>query len=258
MQQKFHLVNRVPYKPVPDISLAGAYELALDSRSDYKSAQAQLRAAVLRRSAAWKGYLPSVGLSGTYGVLGYTPDGMAPNYTAAAALNIPIFQGGKVQADVKEADAVLKERQAQADNLKARIEQEVQDSILDLKAAAKQVEVAKTGLDFAQQALAQSQDRFAAGVTNNVEVIQAQQQLAAANDTYIASLFAHNIGKVLLARSIGNAEQIVKQYLAGNPALPPSVFVPGAPPPGSSATKPPAPTTAPGNAPSTPNPQQPN
>ena len=245
MQQKFRLVNRVPYAPVPDIALNGAYELALATRSDYKAALAQLRAAELRRSAAWKGRLPSVEASGTYGVLGYTPDAMAPNYSAAATLNIPIFQGGKVRADIQETEAVLKERQAQADNLKARVEQEVQDSILDLKAAAQQVEVARTGLDLAQQVVAQSQDRFAAGVTNNVEVIQAQQQLASANDQFIASLYAHNIAKVLLARSIGNAEQMVKQYLAGNPALPPSVVAPTTAPPGSSATQPPAQTTTP-------------
>ena len=72
----------------------------------------------------------------------------------------------------------------------------------------------RTGLDYAQQTLEQSQDRFAAGVTNNVEVIQAQQQLASANDQYIASLYGHNIAKVLLARAIGNAEQAVKQYLS--------------------------------------------
>lgn len=248
--QKFRLVNRVPYAPVPDLAITGAYQLALETRSDYKAAQAQLRAAELRRSGSVKEYLPSIGLSGTYGVLGYHPDSMAPNYSAAATLNIPIFQGGKVQADVKQADAELKERQAQADNLKARIEQEVEDSILDLKAAARQVDVAKTGLEFAQQALAQSQDRFAAGVTNNVEVIQAQQQLASANDQYIAGLYAHNIAKVLLARSIGNAEQIVKQYLAGNPALPPSVFAPSQAP----TQVPPQPD----KPPTPPQPQQPN
>ncbi|MFZ1133401.1 MAG: TolC family protein [Candidatus Korobacteraceae bacterium] len=253
VRQKFHLVNRVPYASVPDIALTGAYDLALATRPDFKAVQAQLRAAELRRSAAWKGRLPSVGLSGTYGVLGYHPDAMAPNYSAAATLNIPVFQGGRIEADIKEADAVFKERQAQADNMKGRIEQEVEDSILDLKAAAQQVDVAKIGLDFAQQALAQSQDRFAAGVTNNVEVVQAQQQLASANDQYIASLFAHNIAKVLLARSIGNAEQMVKQYLAGNPALPPAVVAP----PG--AAQPTAPTPAPGSTPPpTPNPNQPN
>ena len=259
VHQKFKLVNRVPYAPVPDIALNGAYELALATRSDYKAAQAQLRAAELRRSAAWKGRLPSVEAAGTYGVLGYHPDSMAPNYSAAATLNIPIFQGGKVQADIKETDAILKERQAQADNLKARIEQDVEDSILDLKAAAQQVEVARTGLDLAQQVVAQSQDRFAAGVTNNVEVIQAQQQLASANDQFITSLYAHNIAKVLLARSIGNAEQMVKQYLSGNSALPPSVVVPDAGASGPTAGQPPAQTATPKNDTSaTPNPQQPN
>ena len=251
VRQKFHLVNRVPYAPVPEIALTGAYDLALATRPDFKAAQAQLHAAELRKSAAWKERLPSLGLSGAYGVLGYHPDAMAPNYSAAATLNVPVFQGGRIEADIKEADAVLKERQAQAENLKARIEQDVEDSILDLRAAAQQVDVAKIGLDFAHQALAQSQDRFAAGVTNNVEVVQAQQQLASANDQYIASLYAHNIAKVLLARSIGNAEQMVKQYLAGNPALPPAVVAP----PGTA--QPPATVPAPSTTPPpTPNPNQ--
>lgn len=246
VQQKYRLVDRLPYKDLPEVNVNGAVDLALVTRSDYKAAQSQLKAAQLRRSSAWKQHLPSVTASGAYGVLGYHFDDMAPNYSAAATLNIPIFQGGRIQADVSAADAQLKEAQAQADNLRGRIEQEVEDSILDLRAAARQVDVAKTGLDLAQQTVTQSQDRFAAGVTNNVEVIQAQQQLAAANDQYISSLFAHNIAKVLLARSIGNAEQMVKQYLAGNPALPPTVVSP-------------TPQSVPEKNPSTsPNPQQPN
>ena len=237
-RQKFRLVNRVPYHPLPDIDLQSAYEQALQTRPDYQAALAFLRSAQLSREAAWKQRLPSIGLAGEYGVLGTTPDAMSPNWSAAATLRIPIFQGGKVEADVQQAEAILKQRQAQVDNLRGRIEQDVQDALLDLKAAGQQVEVAKLGLDLAEQALGQSQDRFAAGVTNNVEVIQSQQQLAAANEQYIASLYAHNIAKVLLARAIGNAEQVVKQYLgqpgsiepshgavppnsSGNPALPP-------------------------------------
>ena len=229
VQQKFRLVNRVPYHPLPEMELEGAYERALQTRPDYQAALASLRAAQLSREAAWKQRLPSIGLAGEYGVLGTTPDTMAPNWSAAATLRIPIFQGGKVEADVQQADAILKQRQAQVDNLRGRIEQDVQDALLDLKAAAQQVEVASLGLDLAQQALGQSQDRFAAGVTNNVEVVQAQQQLASANEQYIASLYAHNIAKVLLARAIGNAERVVKQYLGqpgstepSNGATPPS------------------------------------
>jgi hypothetical protein len=186
-------------------------------------------------------------------VLGFNPSSLAPNWTAAATLAIPIFEGGRIEADVQQAEAVLKERQAQVDNLRGSIEQDIENALLDLKAAAEQVEVAKTGLDYAQQTLAQSQDRFAAGVTNNVEVIQAQQQLASANEQYIASLFQHNIGKVLLARAIGNAEQAVKQYLSqpgstapGNPVTPPGNTAPQNPgtPPGN--VTPPNPAVPPG------------
>ena len=213
VQQKFRLVNRVPYHPLPQMELETAYERALQTRYDYQAALASLRSAQLSREAAWKQRLPSIGMAGEYGVLGFTPDAMAPNWAAAATLRIPIFLGGKVEADVGQAEAVLKQRRAEVDDLRGRIEQDVQDALLDLKAAAQQVEVARLGLDLAQQTLGQSQDRFAAGVTNNVEVIQAQQQLALATELYIASLYAHNIGKVLLARAIGNAEQVVKQYL---------------------------------------------
>ena len=238
VKQKFRLVNRVPYEPLPEAATENAFERALQTRPDYQAALASLRAAKYNEQAAWQQRLPSLGVSGNYGVLGYTPSSLAPNWTAAATLAIPIFQGGRVEADVAQSKSVLKERQAQVDSLRGSIEQDVENALLDLKAAAEQVEVAKTGLDFAQQTLEQSQDRFAAGVTNNVEVIQAQQQLASANEQYIASLYAHNIAKVLLARSIGNAEQAVRGYLSqpGN-VLPAAPANPNAP-----ATAPNSPT----------------
>jgi outer membrane protein TolC len=243
--QRFSLVNRVPYHPLPEMELQNAYARALQTRPDYQAALAALRAAQLSREAAWKQRLPSIGFAGEYGVLGTTPDSMSPNWTAAATLKIPIFQGGKVEADVQQTDAVLKQRQAQVDDMRGRIEQDVEDAILDLKAAGQQVEVAKLGLDYAQQALGQSQDRFAAGVTNNVEVIQAQQQLASANDRYISSLYAHNIAKVLLARAIGNAEQAVQQYLAAPGSTVPAT---GAAGPGSAGnTSESMPNAAPGS-----------
>lgn len=231
--QKFRLVNRVPYHPLPEVDLEGAYARALETRPDYQAALTLLRSAQLKEQAAWKEHLPSIDLSGGYGVLGNQPSSISPNWTAIASLNIPIFQGGRIRSDTQQAQAVLKQRQAQVDNLKAQIEQEIQNALLDLKAAAEQVEVAKIGLDLAQQTVEQSQDRFSAGVTNNVEVIQAQQQLASANDQYITSLYAHNIAKVLLARAIGNAEQVVKQYLSEPGSTVPSSVppTPGSAPP---------------------------
>ena len=213
VSQKFRLVNRVPYHPLPESEIANAYERALQTRPDYQAALASLKAAQYRLQAAWQQRLPSIGFAGNFGELGFTPSSLGPNWTAAATLNIPIFEGGRVESDVEQARSIVKDRQAQVDNLKGSIEQDIDNALLDLKAAAQQVEVATTGLDYAQQALQQSHDRFAAGVTNNVEVIQSQQQLASANEQYIASLYGYNIAKVLLARAIGNAEQAVKQYL---------------------------------------------
>ncbi|MGB8886904.1 MAG: TolC family protein [Candidatus Korobacteraceae bacterium] len=250
VQQKFRLVNRVPYHPLPEMDEQAAFAQALQTRPDYKAALATLRSAQLSREAAWKQRLPSIGFTGQYGVLGTTPDSMSPNWTWAGTLQIPIFEGGKIEADIQRTQAVLQQRQAQVDNLRGSIEQDIEDSFLDIKAAAQQVEVGKTGLEYAQQTLEQSQDRFAAGVTNNVEVIQAQQQLASANDQYIASLYAYNIAKVLLARAIGNAEQAVKQYLSE-----PGSTLPANPPPGGTTapTPPvtPAPAPMPGISPNT-------
>jgi outer membrane protein TolC len=87
--------------------------------------------------------------------------------------------------------------------------------MLDLNAAADQVQVAESSVNLAQQTLTQAQDRFSAGVTDNLEVIQAQEALASANENYIASLYAHNLAKVEFAKAIGYAEQGVKNYLKG-------------------------------------------
>jgi outer membrane protein TolC len=250
--QKYRLVDRVPYRELPPAQVANAYERALQTRPDYQAALASLRAAQLSLDSAWQQRLPSIGFMGNYGVLGYTPSSLAPSWTAAATLNIPIFEGERIESDVQQARSIVKQRQALVDNLRGSIEQDVDDALLDLKAAAEQVEVGKIGLDYAQQTLEQSQDRFGAGVTNNVEVIQAQQQLASANDQYIASLYGFNIAKVLLARAIGNAEEAVKQYLSepGNlqPSAPPTVPTGPATPAPQNAPPPQQPSTGPSAA----------
>jgi outer membrane protein TolC len=197
------------------------------TRPDYLALDQQVKAAELQKRAAEAERLPSLGISGDYGVLGTHPDNAFPTWTVGAGIKIPIFQGGKVEADIRQADAVLQQRKAQRDDMRGRIEQDVADAILDVSAAAEQVEVAKATLDYAQQTLTQSQDRFSAGITNNIEVIQAQEALANANQQYISSLYSHNIAKVLLARALGAAEQTLRQVLsddqtpaAGSVAIP--------------------------------------
>jgi len=87
--------------------------------------------------------------------------------------------------------------------------------LLDLNSAAEQVEVARSSVELAEESLAQSRDRFTAGVTDNLEVVQAQESVASAHENYIQSLYAHNLAKIELARAIGDAEQGGKRYLKG-------------------------------------------
>jgi len=112
-----------------------------------------------------------------------------------------------------QAEATLRRARQQLENLRGQIEADLRNAFLDLSSAADQVEVARSSVDLATQTLAQARDRFAAGVTDNLEVVQAQESVASANESYISSLYAHNLAKVELARAEGDAEAAVKRYL---------------------------------------------
>ncbi len=217
LAQQFRLTTEAPYRPNPPIPLDVALERAFGSRADYQAVLAQQRAAEFSYRAATAERLPSIQLYSDYGVLGPEAGHSHGTFTSAATLEVPIFQGGKIRADEESAQAVLQQRRAQTQDARVRVEYEVRSSFLDLNSAAQQVDVARSSLALATDTLQQARDRFAAGVTNNIEVIQAQESLALTNENYIASLLAHNLAKLALARSLGEAETAVKQYLGGTP-----------------------------------------
>ena len=213
--QEFELADKAPYEafPIPDLetSLQRAYSL----RSDYKAARDRVVAAQLERSAATAGYFPTVDMAVNFGDIGKVPGDVLPTYQVLGTLNIPIFQGGRVHGDALQAEAKLRQAQAQMADVRAQIDQDIRNALLDLKSSADRVEVAQSSVDLAEQALTQSQDRFSAGVTDNLEVIQAQEAAAAAHESLISSLYLHNLAKVSFARALGRAEEGVREYLKG-------------------------------------------
>jgi outer membrane protein TolC len=211
--QEFSLSDKVPYEPLTALSVEESLRRAYESRSDYQAALQQVRAAQLFRNAATAEYYPTVDIAANYGDSGITAGNSHGVFMVSGTLQIPIFQGGKVHADVLQAESQLKQSQQQLSNLRGQIDYDVRVALLDLNAAADQVEVARSQVDLADQTLTQARDRFAAGVTDNLEVVQAQESVAAANENYISGLYAHNLAKVELARAIGYAEEGVKQYL---------------------------------------------
>ena len=211
--QEFVLTDKAPYEPFVTLGLEESLRRAYGLRPDYLAAQEQVRAAEHFRAAATAEHYPALGVAADYGDIGITPDNSHGTFDFHGTLNIPIFAGGKTHADVLQAEATLRQVRSQLEDLRGRIDYEVRTAMLDLNAAADQVEVARRSVDLAEQTLAQSRDRFTAGVTDNLEVVQAQESVASAHESYITALYAHNLAKVELVKAMGYAEEGVKRYL---------------------------------------------
>jgi len=214
--QPFTLSDEIPNVSTPDITLQEAVERAYATRPDYRAALERVEAAEAAREAIRGEHLPSVKVTADYGGIGLSVPEVQGTFSIVGALNVPIFDGNRTKGRLLEADADVRGRQAELDDLKAGIYYDVQTALLDLKATREQFDVATRGRDLASQQLTESRDRFAAGVADNIEVVQAQQAVALANEQYIAALYGYDVAKALLARGIGVAEDAIRQFLGGN------------------------------------------
>jgi outer membrane protein TolC len=213
--QRFRLTDPMPVALLAPPSPEEAVDRAWGGRADLKAAQARVAAAESRRHSALGEGLPALSVSADYGTIGNDPGNAQATYTLGAALKVPIFEGGRVQGRIREAEARVREETARFEDLRARIYYEVQTAFLALRSAEERVRVTEKALDLGREQLGQAQDRFAAGVASNIDVVQAQEALATATEDHIASLFAHNLAKVSLARAMGGAEGNYIQFLRG-------------------------------------------
>ena len=213
--QQFQLTDTVPYAPLPEINIDQSLQQAYRERPEYLAAESRVRSAEIAVKAAKGEALPSLQLNGDFGGLGKTPATMENTYTVSAGVRIPIFQGGRVRADVAQAETDLRQTRLQLDDLHNRIELEVRSAALDVKTSDQQVAVAKQSIGLAAEQLKQAQDRYAAGVSGSLEVVQAQEAVATSNETYIQALYLNNVAKLTLARALGVAERQTKAFLGG-------------------------------------------
>ena len=213
--QEFDLTDKSPYHPFEGITLDEALKRAYASRSDYLAAMTDVRAAEFSRKAAIAGYLPSLSFNADVGEGGAHPSTATTVFDVRGTLSIPIFQGGSVHGDVLQADARLEQSRERLDNLRAQIDADVRTALFNLESSAKQVAVARSNIDLAEETLRQSGDRFTAGVTDTVEVVQSQEAVASAHEQYISSLYSYNFAKISLARALGVAEEGVKEFFKG-------------------------------------------
>jgi outer membrane protein TolC len=216
--QDFTVADPSPSVPLEAMSLHEALTKAYANRSDFQAAKAQVAAAEFSLRAAKAQRYPTLQASGFYGDEGLriltNSHGV---FQATGSIQFNIFDGGRIKADILQNDAELRNRRNDLENLRGQIDYEVRSALLDLKSAGDQVNVAHSNIDLANQTLRQSRDRFAAGVTNTVEVVQAQQSVANANENLISAQYQYNVAKVSLGRALGLAEEGIRAYFNKQP-----------------------------------------
>jgi outer membrane protein TolC len=200
------------YGYAPLIEEEGDAGRALETRFDVGSSKREVAAAELALRAARAERLPDISFSGSYGGGGTNPANFNQVYAVGGAVSVPIFTSGRIRSDVHAAEAELVQRRAAYRDLEGRVDYDVRVARLDVHGSESAVNVAAKNKLLAERALTQSTDRYNNGVTNYLELLQAQQALVAANENYIASLFSFNVAKVALARALGQAESRLPSF----------------------------------------------
>lgn len=207
-RQDIELADSLSFFDTPQPEVGASIDEALAGREEWKSLEAQLRAAGAEKQAAQYSRLPSVRFDGNFAYLGSSSSTTLPTYNYEASVNLPLFTGGRIHAEVVRADLEIRKLQQQEDDLRNQIALDVKTALINLDSARSQVQVANLGVQLSKEEVDQARDRFKAGVANNIEVIQAQDSLARANDNQIAALYRFNQARADYARSIGQMEKV--------------------------------------------------
>ena len=202
------------YVPLTGFTQESSLQKAFATRFDLQAAAAGVRAAEASVKAAHAEHVPNLSVNADFGAAGTTPSQHSTAvYNVSGTLTIPLYEGGRIKGDEEQASAALRQRKAEFEDQRGQVDQDVRQAFIDLSSAADQIEVAKSNVALAHQTLIQSRDRFLAGVADTVEVVQAEQAVVQADDDYITAVFEHNLGKVSLARAMGDAETTLPQLL---------------------------------------------
>jgi outer membrane protein TolC len=215
LEQNYSLSDQAPFQVLDNLDPNAAVERALAQRHDLKALQEQVEGAKASRSGATAERFPTVSASADYGDIGPTLGHSHGTYDAVGTASVPLFEEAKLRGDARDAQAQLEQKQAQLSDLRGQISADVRNSILDIQAAAKQVAVSHSNVELATEALTEAQQRYVAGVADNLAVSQAQASMAQADDQYVTSLYQHNVAKLSLARALGIAQTNYKDYVGG-------------------------------------------
>ena len=205
--QQIEFADQLDFFRTPSFDVSDPLATALLQRPELHSLSENIKAAQSAHKAAVAKSLPTLTFEGFWDEQGQTFDTANPGYEYQVNLGIPIFTGGRLSAERKNTALAEQRTQKQLVEEQNLVTEQVRDGQVELLAALHQVELGRQEVQLANEEVSLSQGRFQSGVTDNIEVTQAQDSLARANDTEIGALFRYNIARAQLARAVGGAEQ---------------------------------------------------
>jgi outer membrane protein TolC len=214
LAQSFNLADKEPYKAFDALDVEATIRQAHANRKDLAAIVEQVKAAEQQRKAATADRFPTLSFSGDYGDIGVNVLHSHGTGDATGTITVPLFDEFALRGEAQVAQATLDTDQDKLSDLNAQVDADIRDALLDIESAQKLVEVARSSVDLANEALSEAQQRYANGVSDNLAVSQAEQSVAQADNQYVASLYRHNVAKLSLARALG-AAQSYKNYLGG-------------------------------------------
>lgn len=214
LNQTYSLIDQVPYAPFNNLNAQALIQQAEAGRKDLAALVEETAASEEQRKAATAARYPTLTFNGDYGDIGVNVASSHGTGNASATMSVPLFKEFSLRGQAQIAQAQLDTNRARLSDMKAQIEADVRDALLDVSSAQREVEVARSSRDLANEALSEAQQRYAAGVSDNLAVSQAQQSVAQADEQYVSSLYRDNVAKLSLARALGDAWNY-SNYLGG-------------------------------------------
>jgi outer membrane protein len=190
------------------VSADQTLERAFQTRPELRQIVSQQQRAAVELKSAGDARLPKVSAAGFWAEQGVTGSNMIPVYQYQFNLEVPVFTGGRIEAERTKAEISIRQLRQQEQEVRNRIALEVKTALAQVESARSEVDVARLGVQLAQQEVTQARDRFQAGVANNIEIVTAQDELARANDNQIGALYRYNQSRADLARSVGQMEAL--------------------------------------------------
>lgn len=213
VEQQIELTTPLSYHSAPDESVENAIAKAVDNRNDLKAALESDKAADAALHSAQARRLPTVKVNANYGTAGITPAHLYDDFDVSGTVSVPLFTGGEIAAEVRQARTLAARRKAESEDLRNRVNFDVRSAWLDLKGAEQSISVATQNLELAKEGLKEAQDRFDVGLSNSLDLVRGQEEQVEAQDNYISSVYAHNLAKLMLIRATGTAERDLAVYV---------------------------------------------